>query len=68
MVILSETGHLDALLALGHDGVGQVRVTVAPQGMGQEPIGVDPRGPSPDESPGIAGMNLGSEAGTEGSG
>ena len=59
MVVLSESRYLDALMTLGDYGVSHFRVAVAPQRVGQEPIGVDPGGASPDEPSRVSGHELG---------
>ena len=46
-------------MGFGDDGVGQFRVSVSPQGMGQEPVGIDPTRPPPDEPPRVARHELG---------
>ena len=49
LVILPVARLLDAFVALGDDGVGYLGIPVPPQGMGKEPVGVEPGGTPPDE-------------------
>jgi hypothetical protein len=54
VIILSEARLLDTFKAFYGDDIGQFRIAVTPEGVGQEPVGVDPGGATPDEPAGVS--------------